>query len=74
MNFIPDNQQEDPYTFSPDMIGFIQKLRINWTAWCFHPRAAPCMIENWDYKPTPYWGEFARRALKGEKFEMKKMR
>ena len=24
--------------------------------------------------PTPYWGEFARRALSGEKFEMKRMR
>ena len=43
MNFIPDNQQEDPYTFSPDMLGFIQKLRINWTGWCFHPKAGPCM-------------------------------
>ena len=74
MNFIPDNQQEDPYTFSPDMLGFIQKLRINWTGWCFHPKAAPVMIENWDYKPTPYWGEFAKRALAGEKFEMKRMR
>ena len=74
MNFISDNQQEDPYTFSPDMLGFIQKLRINWTGWCFHPKAAPVMIENWDYKPTPYWGEFAKRALAGEKFEMKRMR
>lgn len=74
MNFIPDNEQEDPYTFSPDMLGFIQKLRINWTGWCFHPKAAPVMIKSWDYDPTPYWGEFARRALKGEKFEMKKMR
>lgn len=74
MNFIPDNQQEDPYTFSPDMLGFIQKLRINWTAWCFHPKAAPCMIKSWDYDPTPYWGEFAKRALRGEKFEMKRVR
>ena len=74
MNFIPDNQQEDPYTFSPNMLGFIQKYRINWTGWCFHPKAAPVMIENWDYKPTPYWGEFAKRALSGEKFELKRMK
>ena len=74
MNFIPNSQQEDPHTFSPDMIGFIQKHRINWTAWCFHPKAAPCMIKSWNYDPTPYWGEFVRRALKGEKFEMKRMR
>jgi hypothetical protein len=32
------------------------------------------MIRSWDYDPTPYWGEFARRALSGEKFEMKRMR
>lgn len=74
MTFIDMDAKEDPYTFSPDMLGFIQKLRINWTGWCFHPKAGPCMIENWDYVPTPYWGEFAKRALAGEKFEMKRMR
>ena len=74
MNFIPNKDQEDPYTFSPNMIGFIQKHRINWTAWCFHPKAAPCILENWDYKPTPYWGEFVKRALAGEKFEFKRMK
>ena len=74
MTFIPMNQKEDPYTFAPDMLGFIQKHRINWTGWCFHPKAGPCMIKSWDYDPTPYWGEFAKRALGGEKFEMKRMR
>ncbi len=74
MSFINDSWKEDPYTFAPDMLGFIQKYRINWTGWCFHPKAGPCMIKSWDYDATPYWGEFARRALSGEKFEMKKMR
>ena len=74
MTLIPFEQKEDPYTFAPDMLGFIQKHRINWTGWCFHPKAGPCMIRSWDYDPTPYWGEFARRALSGEKFEMKRMR
>ncbi len=74
MNFIPAEAQEDPYTFVPDMLGFIQKYRINWTGWCFHPKAAPVMLKNWDYEPTPYWGAFAKRALAGEKFEMKRMR
>ena len=32
------------------------------------------MIKSWDYDPTPYWGEFVRRALRGETFEMKRMR
>ena len=74
MTFIPMEQKEDWRTFVPDMLGFIQKYRINWTGWCFHPKAGPCMIENWDYEPTPYWGEFALRALKGEKFELNKIR
>ena len=74
MTFIDDAWKEDPYTFSPNMLGFIQKYRINWTGWCFHPKAAPVMIENWDYKPTPYWGEFAKRALAGEQFEFTRMK
>lgn len=32
------------------------------------------MIKSWDYDPTPYWGDFAKRALNGERFEMKRMR
>lgn len=74
MNFIPDEQQEDPYTFAPDMLGFIQKEHIHWTGWCLHPKAAPCLIVNWDYEPTPYWGAFVKRALSGERFGMKRMR
>lgn len=74
MGFIPDADQEDPYTWVPDMLGFIQKYKINWTGWCFHPSATPIMISDWDYTPTPYWGEFAKKALAGEQFEMKKMR
>ena len=74
MNFIPEADQEDPYTWVPDMLGFIQKYKLHWTAWCLHPRATPVLISDWNYTPTPYWGEFAKRALAGEKFEMKKMR
>ncbi len=74
MGFIPDADQEDPYTWVPDMLGFIQKNKIHWTGWCFHPSATPRMIKSWDYEPTPFWGEFAKQALAGKEFEMKKMR
>ena len=63
-----------PEEWVPDMLGAIQKYRLNWTAWSFHPKCSPCLLKNWDYEPTPYWGEFARRALLGEKFEFKRMR
>ena len=63
-----------PEEWVPDMLGAIQKYRLNWTAWSFHPKCSPCLLRNWDYEPTPYWGEFALRALKGEKFELNKIR
>ncbi|MEI6337127.1 MAG: cellulase family glycosylhydrolase, partial [Verrucomicrobiota bacterium] len=74
MHFIPESDQEDPYTFIPDMLGFIQKYKINWTGWCLHPKATPVMISDWNYTPTPFWGVFAKDALAGKQFEMKKMR
>lgn len=74
MDFLPAEIQEDPYTWVPDMLGFIQKHRINWTGWCFHPRATPVMITDWDYTPSPFWGAFAKEALAGKQFELKKMR
>ncbi len=74
MDFIPAAAQEDPYTWVPDMLGFIQKYHLNWTGWCLHPQATPVLISDWNYTPTPYWGVFAKRALAGEHFEMKKLR
>lgn len=74
MDFIPLDAQEDPFTWVPDMLGFIQKHRLNWTAWCFHPKATPVMISDWKYTPTPFWGVFAKEAFSGKKFEMKRTR
>ncbi|MCA8994762.1 MAG: glycoside hydrolase family 5 protein [Planctomycetaceae bacterium] len=74
LDFIPADDQEDPYTWVPDMLGFVQKHRLNWTGWCLHPKASPIMISDWSYTPTPYWGEFAKDALSGKQFELKKTR
>jgi len=74
MDFIPSADQESPYTWVPDMIGFIQKHRLNWTAWCFHPGATPVMISDWKYTPTPFWGVFAKDAFAGKQFELQRMR
>jgi hypothetical protein len=74
MDFIPAEAQEDPYTWAPDMLSFLQNHDLNWTAFSFHPAATPVMITGWDYTPTPFWGAYVKRALAGEKFEMKKMR
>ena len=74
MPFIPKEAHEMPETWAPDMLGCIQKYRLNWTAWCFHPKSSPCLLSDWNYTPTPYWGVPAKAALAGTPFEMKKMR
>ena len=74
MNFIPLKDQEDPSTWAPDMIGFIQKYRLNWTAWCLHPKATPILITDWNYTPSPFWGVPVKEALAGKQFVMQRMR
>ncbi len=68
MSFIPANYQENVETWAPAMLGVIQKHRLNWTGWCFHPKATPRMILDWDYTPTPFWGQLAKDAMNGKQF------
>lgn len=57
-----------------DMLGLIQKYKLNWTGFSFHPKCGPMVISDWNYTPTPYWGVYVKEALAGTKFEMKRMR
>ena len=68
MDFMPHEIQEDADTWSPAMLGAIQKYKLHWTGWCFHPKASPRMILDWDYTPTPFWGQLAKDALAGKQF------
>jgi hypothetical protein len=74
MDFMPLEIQEDAETWVPDMLGLIQKYRLHWTGWSFHTWATPVMLSDWDYTPTPFWGQPAKAALSGQQFELKKMR
>jgi hypothetical protein len=74
MDWLPPERQEDPATWVPDMLGTIQKYRLNWTGWCFHPGAGPPLLQDWKYTPTPEWGVPAKEALSGRMFEAKKLR
>lgn len=60
----PDPKQEEPKTWVPKVLAYIGKHQFNWTAWCFHPKASPCILADWNFTPTPYWGEFVKNALK----------
>jgi len=68
MDFMPHEWQEDWETWVPAMLGAIQKYKLHWTGWCFHPSASPRMIVDWDYTPTPFWGQQAKDALHGKQF------
>ena len=74
MNFIPADQQEDPYTWAPDALGMVQKYHLNWTAFSFHTRSTPVLLSDWNFTPSPFWGAFVKDALAGKQFEMKNMR
>jgi endoglucanase len=74
MEWLPAEYQEDAVTWVPEMIGFIQKYKFHWTAFAFHPKAGPAMLEDWSYRPNATWGAFVRRAFAGEQFELKKSR
>jgi hypothetical protein len=56
---------ENVYTTSwaPEVMAYIEKHQMNWTAWSFHPTANPCIITGWDYMPTAYWGKYVKEAL-----------
>ncbi|MBS1709199.1 MAG: cellulase family glycosylhydrolase [Armatimonadetes bacterium] len=60
-----DPPHENVYTenWAPDVLAYIQRHQLSWTAWSFHPSASPCLISAWDYKPTPYWGKYVKEAL-----------
>jgi hypothetical protein len=75
MSFIPANQQEDPSTWVPDLIGFIQKNHLNWTAWSFSKGATPGMlVDMTTFAPNSFWGEPVKEALGGKQFEMQRER
>ncbi|WFB34637.1 glycoside hydrolase family 5 protein [Kiritimatiellota bacterium B12222] len=70
MSWMPEERQEDWQTWVPKMLQTIQENRLNWTAWCFHPKASPRLLLDWQYTPTPFWGEQVKRALAGESVDI----
>jgi hypothetical protein len=60
--------------WAPDVLGMIQKYKLNWAGSSFYPRPGLALILDWNYTPTPYWGVFVKEALAGKRFEMQKMR
>ncbi len=74
MPFLRLDQHEDPHTWAPDMLGLIQKHKLHWTGWCFHHKATPRIILDWNYTPTPFWGRYVKDALAGKQFPLTRLR
>ncbi len=75
--FIPKGARTEDLSkpdWARDMIGLMQKHKLHWTGFSFHPKTAPMVIQDWEYTPSPYWGVFVKEALAGKIFEMEKMR
>lgn len=74
-DFVPPERFEDPYTWAPDMLACIARNRLHWTAWAFHPRCGPPMVQDQaGFRPTPFWGAFAKAALRGATFASDRLR
>lgn len=60
-----DPPHENVYTesWAPEVIQYIERYQLSWTAWSFHPSANPCIISDWSYSPTSYWGKYVKEAL-----------
>lgn len=73
-SFIPPKQRYSLKGWAQDVLGLIQKYRLNWTGFSFNPHCGPQVIANWNYEPTRYWGVYVKAALAGHKYELKRMR
>lgn len=49
--------------YARKVLDFAKQNDLAWVAWCFHPRARPCLIRNWDYTPTEF-GVIVKDALR----------
>lgn len=65
---------ENPYAWVSDVFSFLQENRLHWAAWSFHPAASPCVVSDWNFTPTPYWGAFVRAVLEGAQFRGGRLR
>jgi endoglucanase len=76
--FIPKSEQYEKLgpgcTWPTDVIGMMQKYKLNWTGFSFHPKCGPMVIKDWTYAPTDYWGVYVKDALAGKQFEMQRLR
>jgi hypothetical protein len=50
-------------TWVPKVMEWVDTHNLHWTGWSLHPSASPCLISNWSYTPTAFWGATALKHL-----------
>ena len=48
--------------YANNLMKYVQKHKLHWTAWDLHTAAGPTLIKNWRYEPTVF-GEFVKEQL-----------
>lgn len=59
--FGPPGTKEEPWLRR--VLRILEDNQWDWTAWDMHPAASPCLIKNWNYEPTPFFGKWVKLAL-----------
>lgn len=49
-------------SYGPQIIEFMEKRGISWTAWVFDPQWSPTMINDWDFTPSEQ-GAFFKKVM-----------
>ena len=55
----------DPEGFVSPLLAWINQHNLSYSAWCMHTSAAPCLISDWGFTPTSYFGAPLLNALLG---------
>ncbi|HSI72334.1 MAG TPA: glycoside hydrolase family 5 protein [Fimbriimonas sp.] len=59
----PGAEADKPNPWVVQVIDAMEKRKMHWTAWDFHPAASPILIKDWNYTPTPHFGAIVKSAL-----------
>ena len=59
--FGPPGTKEEPWLRR--VLQALEEHQWDWTAWDMHPAASPCLIKDWKYTPTTFFGQWVKLAL-----------
>ena len=59
--FGPPGTKEEPWLRR--VLQALEDHKWDWTAWDMHPAASPCLIQDWKYTPTSFFGQWVKLAL-----------